>query len=243
MSRASKKSVSEPPPSSYVQIPRWPEHERPRERLLKHGVDVLSDAELLSILIRTGRQRMTAVDIARKLLTQFETLSRLSSRTVADLRSTSGLGLGLAKTAAIVAAFELGRRAAVPAGEKRQILRSPEDVAQRYLPLLRELKKEVFFVVLLDSANHIIRDVKISEGILNSSLVHPREVFRHAIAEPAAAILLLHNHPSGNPEPSAEDIQITRQLVEAGKIIGIPVHDHLIVAGTAFMSFAERGLI
>jgi DNA repair protein RadC len=133
--------------------------------LLKHGVDVLSDAELLSILIRTARQRMTAVDIARKLLTQFETLDRLSSRTVADVRSASGLGLGLAKAAAIVAAFELGRRAAVPSGEERPKLRSPEDV------------------------------------------------------------------------------QINRQLVEAGKIVGIPVHDHIIVAGLSYVSFAERGLI
>jgi len=165
MGRTSKKSVPEPPPPSYVQIPKWPKHERPRERLLKHGVDVLSDAELLSILIRTARQRMTAVDIARKLLTQFETLDRLSSRTVADVRSASGLGLGLAKAAAIVAAFELGRRAAVPSGEERPKLRSPEDV------------------------------------------------------------------------------QINRQLVEAGKIVGIPVHDHIIVAGLSYVSFAERGLI
>jgi DNA repair protein RadC len=112
-----------------------------------------------------------------------------------------------------------------------------------YQPLFRDLKQEVFKVLLLDSANHLLRDVKVSEGILNSSLVHPREVFRHAILEPAASIILLHNHPSGNPEPSPEDLQITRQLVEAGKIMGIPVHDHLIISPSSFTSFAERGLI
>ncbi len=230
-------------PSTHLTIPQWPAHERPRERLIKHGVESLTDAELLAILIRTGSRLGTAVDVARKLLAEFETLERLASRTLADMCRISGLGLGSAKAATLVAAFELGRRTAVSHQGTRESIRSPEDLAHRYLPLFREMKKEVFLVVLLDSANHILRDVKISEGILNSSLVHPREVFRHAIAEPAAAIILLHNHPSGNPEPSTEDLQITRQLVEAGKIIGIPIHDHLVLAGNTFVSFAERGLL
>ena len=109
--------------------------------------------------------------------------------------------------------------------------------------MLRDLRHEVFKVLLLDNANHLLRDADISVGILNCSLVHPREVFRVAIVEPAAGIIVLHNHPSGNPEPSGEDIQITRQLVDAGKIIGIPVHDHLIIAGQNYTSFAEKGLI
>lgn len=225
-------------------IPDWPEAERPRERLLKHGVEALSDAELLAILIRAGTKQRTAVDMARELLTTFETLERLASRSIADLRQQQHqLGLGIAKAATIVAAFELGRRAAVPQGRKKIRIQSPEDIAKRYMPQMREMKKEIFMAILLDSANNIIRDVKISVGILNSSLVHPREVFRPAIAEPAAAIILLHNHPSGNPEPSSEDLQITKQLVEASKIIGIPIHDHIIVAGDTFTSFAERGML
>lgn len=227
----------------HMKITHWPEAERPRERLLKQGVEALSDAELLAILIRTGVPKKTAVDVARRLLMQHETLERLASRSVADLRHDKGVGLGVAKAATIVAAFELGRRAAAGFMDKKVSVRSPDDIARRYIPLFRELKKEIFLVVLLDSANHILREVKISEGILNSSLVHPREVFRPAITEPAAAIILLHNHPSGNAEPSNEDLQITRQLHEAGKILGIPIHDHVIVAGNSYTSFAERGIL
>lgn len=224
-------------------IPDWPEHERPRERLLKYGAETLSDAELLAILIRTGKKHHTAVDLAQTLLSTFESLDRMASRSVADLRQhEKKLGLGLAKAATIVAAFELGRRAASQSTKKTRI-HSPEDIANRYIPLMRETKKESFYVILLDSANHILREVKISDGILNSSLVHPREVFKPAIAEPAAAIILLHNHPSGNPEPSNEDVQITRQLVEAGKILSIPIHDHIIIAGNTYASFAERGIL
>jgi DNA repair protein RadC len=225
-------------------ITDWPEHERPRERLLKHGANSLSDAELLAILLRTGTHDNTAVDIARTLLERCESLERLSSRTVADLRHHGkNLGLGLAKAAAIVAAFEIGRRAAVAYNKKRERINSPEEVAQKYIPSMRDKKQESFYVILLDSANHILRDEKISEGILNSSLVHPREVFKPAIIEPAASIILLHNHPSGNPEPSSEDLQITRQLLEASKIVGIPIHDHIIIAGNSYTSFAERGIL
>lgn len=226
-----------------VQIPRWPKNERPRERLEQRGAEALSEAELLAILIRTGCRNLTAIDLARKLLTACESLPRLASRSVADLRNAGGLGIGTAKATSIVAAFELGRRASSSDTTNLDTIRSPEDVARRYIPLFREKKTEIFLIILLDSANHFIRDVKVTEGILNSSLVHPREVFRPAIAEPAASIILLHNHPSGNPEPSSEDLQITRQLVEAGKIIGIPVHDHVILAGSSYVSFAERGLL
>jgi len=230
--------------TAHSRILDWPEGERPRERLLKYGAEALSDAELLAILIRTGARKRTAVDLARKLLTDFENLERLASRSAADLRQQlRELGLGLAKASTIVAAFELGRRALSSRAAKKAPIHSPDDIAQRYMPVLRERKQEVFFVILLDSANHIIREVKISDGILNSSLVHPREVFRPAIAEPAAAIVLLHNHPSGNPEPSGEDLQITRQLIEVSKVMGIPIYDHIIVAGTGYTSFAERGIL
>lgn len=230
--------------TGHARILDWPENERPRERLLKYGAEALSEAELLAILIRTGTRKRTAVDLAKKLLSDFENLERLASRSAADLRQQlRELGLGLAKASTIVAAFELGRRALASRADKKEPIHSPDDIAQRFIPMLREMKKEVFLVILLDSANHIIRHVKISDGILNSSLVHPREVFRPAIAEPAAAIVLLHNHPSGNPEPSSEDIQITRQLIEVSKVMGIPIHDHIIVAGTGYTSFAERGIL
>ena len=239
MQKISKK-VSEP--SFYhSKITDWPKDERPREKLMNHGAHTLSDAEVLAILIRTGAGKVTAVDLAKTILQEFHSLEHLTTRSLHDLKRFHGLGE--AKSILLIAAFELGRRAAsLRPADKLQVC-SPEDVVQRFQPLLRDLKQEIFKVLLLDSANHLVRDVNVSEGILNSSLVHPREVFRHAILEPAASIILLHNHPSGNPEPSAEDIQITRQLVEAGKIIGIPVHDHIILTPHAYTSFAERGIL
>jgi DNA repair protein RadC len=224
-----------------ARIKDWPRDERPREKLIRKGSDSLSDAELLAILLRSGTRGGTAVDVAKSLISANGSLERLASRSFSELKRHHGMGE--VKAVSIVAAFELGRRSAVRNAGRRTLVRSPEDVARIYQPLLRDLKQEVFKVLLLDSANHLLRDVKVSEGILNSSLVHPREVFRHAILEPAASVILLHNHPSGNPEPSPEDLQITRQLVEAGKIMGIPVHDHLIISPSSFTSFAERGLI
>lgn len=233
------KKVSEP--SFYhSKIPEWPKDERPREKLMKHGSSALSDAELLAILIRAGTGRITAVDLAKTLLKEYGSLDNLVSRQFQELKQFKGLGE--AKSLTLMAAFELGRRSASSKTEK-YLIRSPEDVVNKYQPLLRDLKHEVFKVILLDSANHFIADDEITKGILNSSLVHPREVFRRAIVEPAASIILLHNHPSGNAEPSSEDLQITRQIVEAGKIIGIPVHDHIILAINSFTSFAERGLL
>ena len=233
------KKVSEP--STYhLKIKEWPQQERPREKLLSRGAQSLTEVELLAILIRSGAGKITAVDLAKTLLKDYETLHRICTRSVQELRQYKGLGNTKAVT--LVAAFELGRRASRYDSEKIKI-NSPEDVYGQYQNEFRDLKQEVFKVVLLDSANHILRSVKISDGILNSSLVHPREVFYPAINEPAASIILIHNHPSGNPEPSTDDIQITRQIVEAGKILGIPVHDHIIVALDKFTSFAEKGLI
>ena len=234
------KKISEPA-YYHTTIPEWPKDERPREKLLNHGVHALSEAELLAIVIRTGAGKVNAVDLGKSLLKEFETVGHISSRSVQELMRFHGIGE--AKAIAIVAAFELGRRSASHRSEGRLQIRSPQDVVDRYQPLMRDLKHEVFKVLLLDSANHLLRDTDVSKGILNSSLAHPREVFSAAIAEPAASVILLHNHPSGNPEPSADDIQITKQLVESGKILGIPVHDHIIVTATSFTSFAERGIL
>jgi len=234
------KKVGEP--SLYhCKITDWPAEERPREKLMSRGANSMTDAELLAILIRAGAGSITAVDVAKKLLKDYRSLDNIMARSIQELRQYKGLGV--AKSVTLVAAFELGRRASsVRLSDKMQIS-SPEDVVRRFMPLLRDMKQEVFKALLLDSANHLLNDVTISVGILNSSLVHPREVFRHAILEPAAGVILVHNHPSGNPEPSSEDITITRQVIEAGKIMGIPVHDHIIIAIDKFTSFAERGLL
>jgi DNA repair protein RadC len=234
------KRVSEP--SAYhSKITEWPKDERPREKMMNHGSGTLSDAELLAILIRTGAGNITAVDLAKTLLKEYKSLETLASRTLQELKQFKGLGE--AKSISLIAAFEIGRRTASHQRTEKLQIRSPEDVVKRYQPLLRDLQQEIFKVLLLDSANHILRDVTVSEGILNSSLVHPREVFRPAIMEPASSIILLHNHPSGNPEPSTDDIQITRQIVEASKVIGIPVHVHIILTANSFTSFAERGFL
>lgn len=227
--------------SYHVKISEWPADERPREKLLQRGSGALSDAELLAILIRTGTGHITAVDLASTLLREFESLPRLASRSAQELKHYKGLGD--AKSLLLVAAFELGRRAASRIVQDREQIRSPGEIARRFGPALRDLQQEIFKVLLLDSANHLLREVTVSVGILNSALVHPREVFRQAIMEPAASVILMHNHPSGNPDPSSEDLEITRQLVEAGKIMGIPVRDHLILAGENYASFAERGLL
>lgn len=225
----------------HTKIKDWPESERPREKILNNGAASLSDAELLAVLIRSGSGKITAVDVAKKMLSDFQTLNSLVARSIPELKKYKGIGNTKAVT--LAAAFEFGRRVAASWDEKKFRVLSPQDVANKYLPSLRDTKQEIFKVLLLDSANHLLKDVEITRGTLNSSLVHPREVFRAAITEPAAAIILLHNHPSGNPEPSADDIQITKQLVEASKIIGIPVHDHIILGGNSFVSFAERGIL
>ncbi len=222
-------------------IRSWPIDERPREKLLKRGREALSDAELLAILIGSGTGRITALDLGKTLLRDFGSLGSLAARPAQELRRYKGLGE--ARSVSLIAAFELGRRTAAESAPGRHRIGGPDDVVRHYGPLLRDLQQEVFRVLLLDSANHLVRDVVISTGILNCSLVHPREVFRPAILEPAAGIILLHNHPSGNPEPSPEDQQVTRQLAETGKIMGIPVHDHIIVAREKYCSFAERGIL
>ncbi len=222
-------------------IPLWPKNERPREKLLRQGIHTLSDAELLALILRTGCGALTALDLARGLLVRERSLRLLGSRTPGELMRQRGIGP--AKALELLAAFEVGRRAQAEQEEIRPVFRSPEDVARRMVPLLRDRKTEVFYVLVMDAKNALKIDVELSVGTLNASLVHPREVYKVAIDNGAASIIVVHNHPSGNPEPSSEDIDITRQLVEAGKIIGIPLHDHMIVAGDHATSLAERGIL
>jgi DNA repair protein RadC len=228
-------------PDVHIRIKDWPEDERPREKLLRRGCHALSDAELLAILVRNGTGRQTALDIARQILVQEKNLRRIAGKSSAELMRIKGIGR--AKAVELLAAFELGRRVELSHEGGKTIVRSPEDVARLMLPVLRDRTKEVFFVLLLDANNGVKDSIEITRGTLNASLVHPREVFKAAIDHLAASIIVVHNHPSGNREPSTEDMEITRQLVEAGKIVAIPVHDHLIIAGDGYTSFAERGML
>jgi DNA repair protein RadC len=224
----------------HVPIKTWPVDERPREKLLQRGAGNLTDAELLAILIRTGKKGVTAVDLARHLLTEERTLRDISSMSVEKIRS---LGIGESRAIAIVAAFELAKRLPEMRGKERLTIHSPEDIVQHFRTKLRDLVQEELWVFPLNAVNQLLEPRQISKGILNSSLAHPRECFREAITQSAAAVVFVHNHPSGNPEPSQEDLVVTKQLVDAGKIIGIAVHDHIIIAGDRFTSLAERKLM
>jgi DNA repair protein RadC len=226
--------------SSY-KITRWPEKERPRERLLQHGPQPLSEAELVGILLGKGTRKKTAIDLARELLDRYGSLQKLFSRSPSELMKVKGIGS--AKAATLSAVFELVRRIQSQRDIPGASFKRSSDVANHYLPLMRDLRKEVFKILLLNRANRFIRDVTISEGTLEASIVHPRDVFREAILEPASGVILIHNHPSGNPSPSEEDLRITKQLVEAGRLLGIKVYDHIILAGENYRSLADDGLI
>lgn len=222
-------------------IREWPSDERPREKLLRNGAHTLTDVELVAILLRGGTARRSALDVARTLLLETKTLRGLCAKTPGELMRLKGIGM--AKAVELVAALEMGRRVQSMSGDERYVVRTPDDVARRMVPRLRDRSHEVFVVLVLDAKNGVKTEIELSRGTLNASLVHPREVFKAAIDNVAASVIVVHNHPSGNPEPSAEDLEITRQLVEAGKIVGIPVHDHVIVAGDGYTSLAARGLL
>ncbi len=219
-----------------------PLDDRPREKLMLRGPQNLSDAELIAILLRTGKKGKTVISVAQEMLTVHRNLTILASKTLSDLMKTGGIGKD--KAATLLAAFELSRRIQSQSkwfSEKK--VTSPQDVADIFIPLLRDEVKEKFLLVCLNSANKIITYEIISVGNLNSSVVHPREVFKAAIDHRSASIILLHNHPSGNPEPSNEDIAITKKIVESGIILDIPVFDHIIIAGNIYTSFVEKRLI
>ena len=226
---------------SPYKISRWPEKERPRERLLQQGAQHLTEAELLGILIGKGTRRKTAIDLARELLDRYESLENLFSRSPSELMKVKGIGS--AKAATLSAAFQLVRRIQSKTSKDQPSFKRAKDVANLYLPLVKDLRKEVFRVLLLSRSNRLIKEVTISEGTLDASIVHPRDVFREALLESAAGVILLHNHPSGNPSPSEEDLRITKQLVEAGRVMGIKVYDHIILAGEDYRSLADDGLI
>jgi DNA repair protein RadC len=212
----------------------------PRERLLTHGAAPLSDAELLALLLRTGARGRAATQLASELLASGG-IAGLAQAAPAELARIAGVGP--AKAASVLAALELGRRVAAKPLRRGERIATPEDVHRHFHPRLRDAQVEQFHVVLLDGRHRVIRSVLSSQGTLTASLVHPREVFRPALREAAAAIVLVHNHPSGDPTPSAEDRELTRRLVSAGLLLGVPVLDHVIVADRGFASLREEGEI
>lgn len=239
--------VNLPNTSSHLSVKDWHPAEQPRERLVEYGPGALSDAELLAILLRTGTKGKDVVQVSRELLHAFgdndsgDFLVDVVGRDLKELQNIDGIGPTKAIT--LAAAFELGNRVVARAFADRSAIKGPKDVARMFIPRMRALRKEQFHVVILNTAGQVIRTELVSEGTLNSSLVHPREVYRTAIIESAASIIGLHNHPSGNPEPSREDIAITKQLVDAGRILGIPFRDHIIIAGEEFVSLMDRGVV
>jgi DNA repair protein RadC len=223
-------------------IKEWPEEDRPREKLLERGPEALSNTELLAIVLRTGDASSgnSALDHGRLLMHRFdESLRKLGEASVQDLCSIKGIGP--AKAAQIKAAIEIGKRFAREEVKQGDAFRSSADVFHFYREQLGGLKKEEFHVLLLDAKNRKIKDVRISEGSLTSSLVHPREVFNPVIRESAAAVILIHNHPSGDPAPSQEDLHITRRLREIGEVMGVRVLDHIIVGKGKYVSFVDDG--
>ena len=230
--------------SSSMALPVFshPNTDRPRERLWSLGPAALTTAELLAIVIGTGGRGQDVLKLAARLLELSEgSLRRLAQRPIAELLRSPGIGP--TKAGRLLAAFELGSRTSREERPPVQRIREPEDVIRLFGTRLRDLQVEEFHLIALDSQSQVLREVLITRGLLNSSLVHPREVFRAAIAEAAAGIIVVHNHPSGDPTPSAEDRAATKQLVSAGQLLDLPVYDHVIIAGDRFVSFAAIGLL
>jgi DNA repair protein RadC len=238
-------------PATRYSIKQWPTAERPRERLERLGPRALSSRELLALLIETGTPAMagkearSAVDLAGDLLNHFrtprgtESLRRVMTAEASEVCRVPGIGP--AKAAKILAALDLGRRACEEARPERERVQAPRDVYERFRYVLRDLNHEEFHVLLLNGHNEILFDLRIGQGTAEATLVHPREVFRRAIAEAATGVILVHNHPSGDPTPSDADQVTTDVLRRAGDTVGIPVLDHIVIGEGRFISFVDAG--
>lgn len=223
-----------------------PPEERPREKLLSKGVHALSSSELLAILIRTGRKDESVMRVAERLLNNFSRegsngLSALSTALPQEM--TKVKGLGEAKAVTIAAAIELGKRMATAGMAGQVVIRSPQDAAELLMPRLRYERCEQFIGLMLSAKNHVVAQPIISVGTINASLVDARELFRVAIGYNAASVIVAHNHPSGDPTPSGDDIRITKRLLEAGQILDIPITDHVIIGDGRYVSMREQGII
>jgi DNA repair protein RadC len=217
-----------------------PQDQRPRERLLASGHEALSDAELIATLLGTGIRGATAIDLARELLANYGDLSTLQRAEPADLANRRGLGT--AKACALVAALELGRRAQRPRSDRPR-MKTAADVNALLAPRIAHLAHEVFVALCLDAKNRVLREARIADGGLASVTVLPREAFAPALREGATAVVFAHNHPSGDPEPSNDDLRLTRTLWEAGRVLSVPVLDHVVVGDGRFVSLSDRGFL
>lgn len=229
------------PSKSSLTLRDVPVQDRPRERMLRFGTSSLSDSELLAVLLRTGTINESAVTLAQRVLKEASGLRNIPDMSVAEM--TRIKGIGETKALQIHAGIELGRRLSLSIKGETPVIRSPGDAATLLMEDLRYLQKEHFICLFLNTKNQVIAKETLSMGSLNASLVHPREVFRAAIKRGSASLICAHNHPSGDPEPSREDIALTNRLVEAGNIIGIEVLDHIIIGDGIFVSLKEQGVI
>ncbi|TDL35471.1 JAB domain-containing protein [Jeotgalibacillus sp. S-D1] len=217
----------------------YKEEDRPRERLILQGPHSLSNQELIAILLRTGSKKESVLNLSNRLLHQFEGLRLLKEASLEEIMSINGIGE--AKAVQIMAAIEMGRRIANLTFNDRYVIRSPEDGANFLMNEMRFLQQEHFVCLYLNTKNQVIHQQTVFIGSLNASIVHPREVFKEAFRRSAASIVCAHNHPSGDPSPSKEDIDVTRRLVECGKMIGIDILDHLIIGEKKYVSLKEKG--
>ncbi len=218
-----------------------PSEERPREKLMRHGPERLSNSELLAILLGSGTKSLSALRLAEHLLAKFGALRALASAGYEELMSVKGIGA--AKAAGILSAFELAKRLADSTMEVREAITCPRDAADLVLSELGRADKEYFMIIMLNTKHRVIGKKVISIGHLSGSLVHPREMFKEVIRRSSAAVIVVHNHPSGDPTPSQDDVAVTKRLVEAGELLGIQVLDHIIVGDNRYVSFREQGLL
>lgn len=228
-------------------IKEWVKDERPREMLIKYGPQHLTSAKLLAVILRVGNQGVSAEDLARNLLNHFGSLRSVDDASINQLCQIQGIGM--AKAAQIKAAIEIGKRLMREGAEKRDKVRNVDDVVDYvfdyYSPYLKDAKKEFFNIILLDSGNKPIKNLELSKGGLETNVVDVREIIRETSKEGAASIILVHNHPSGEPDPSGEDINITKRIVEACNLVGVRVLDHIILGRDRdnYTSFLEKGLL
>lgn len=231
-----------PEEGAFFSVRELAPNDRPRERMRRCGPRALSSVELLALVLGTGGSRKSSLALAHELLGACSgSLRRLATAPAAAI--TQIHGLGTARAAIVHAALELGRRLAEESRAEGALIRQPRDIYLAYAPRLEDLPVEEFHVAVLDAQQRFERDITVTRGILNGSLVHPREVFREAIAERAASVILVHNHPSGDPTPSLDDRMVTNQLVLAGRVLDIPVQDHVVVGRGRYVSFVEAGLM
>ena len=219
----------------------FPSSERPRERFLREGPKSLSNQELIALLLRTGTKSESVIQLAERLISHFDGLRLLQDASIEEM--TSIKGIGEAKAIQLSAAVEVGRRINNLCYADRYVIRSPEDCANYCMDDMRFLSQEHFVCLYLNTKNQVLHKQTVFIGSLNASIVHPREVFKEAFRRSAASIICIHNHPSGDPTPSREDIEVTKRLVECGKIIGIDILDHLIIGEKKYISLKEKGYL